>query len=406
MRIVLVVNDFPKISETFIVSKFQHLLDRGWNVHIVCGNSSGDWTAFPALENRSDIHRRIHTAWPHRIKVIAAVLALPMLVWCAARNPIGTLRYLVLGWNTIGSDVLRRLYIDAEIVALKPDLIHFEFGPLAVDRIYLKEVLNCRVVVSFRGYDLNFVGLDNPNHYAEVWSRADELHLLGDDLWRRAVRRGCPAEKPHVLIPPAIDTGFFDPHERCHSECAGSWERPLRIVSIGRLEWKKGYEYGLQAVRLLRERGIECEYRIVGHGSYLEPLAYLRHALAVKETVHFLGALPRDRVREQLRWADVLLHAAVSEGFCNAVLEAQAMRLPVVSSDADGLAENVVNGVTGFVVPRRNPQALAEKLALLAGDPDLRQQMGVAGRDRVVAHFKLGDQIDAFDRLYRQVLHG
>jgi len=107
-----------------------------------------------------------------------------------------------------------------------------------------------------------------------------------------------------------------------------------------------------------------------------------------------------------MRWADVFLHPAVSEGFCNAVLEAQAMRLPVVASDADGLAENVDDDRTGFVVPRRDPAAMAEKLALLAEDGPLRREMGGAGRARVERCFALPQQIGEFDRFFREVVAG
>ena len=110
------------------------------------------------------------------------------------------------------------------------------------------------------------------------------------------------------------------------------------------------------------------------------------------------------QVREQLQWADVFLHAAVSEGFCNAVLEAQAAGIPVVCSDADGLSENVADGITGFVVPRRSWRGLAEKLQQLADDPELRAEMGAAGRRRVERKFRPADQIERFADLYRQVL--
>jgi colanic acid/amylovoran biosynthesis glycosyltransferase len=102
--------------------------------------------------------------------------------------------------------------------------------------------------------------------------------------------------------------------------------------------------------------------------------------------------------------ADVFLHPAVSEGFCNAVIEAQAMTLPVVCSDADGLAENVAHGRTGFVVPRRDPDALAAPLIELAADRALRRRIGRAGRERVLSRFTLPDQIRAFDTFYRSVL--
>jgi colanic acid/amylovoran biosynthesis glycosyltransferase len=54
-------------------------------------------------------------------------------------------------------------------VRLQPEVIHFEFGTVAVAHAYLKELLRCKVVVSFRGYDLNFIGLDDSEYYREVW---------------------------------------------------------------------------------------------------------------------------------------------------------------------------------------------------------------------------------------------
>ena len=121
-------------------------------------------------------------------------------------------------------------------------------------------------------------------------------------------------------------------------------------------------------------------------------------------TIVLLGAQPKETVRTQLAWADVFLHAAVSEGFCNAVIEAQAMGVPVVTSDADGLSENVLDGITGFVVPRRNAAELAGKIEVLVKDPNLRHRMGLEGRDHAVANFGLKRLIEEFSNLYRWML--
>ncbi len=117
-----------------------------------------------------------------------------------------------------------------------------------------------------------------------------------------------------------------------------------------------------------------------------------------------LGPGSRSEVKEQMEWADVFFHAAVSEGFCVSVLEAQAMGLPVVCTDAGGLSENVANEETGFVVPRRDWRAMAEKLALLAADSKLRVRMGKAGQQRVVQNFHVTSLVESFDKFYRQVL--
>jgi colanic acid/amylovoran biosynthesis glycosyltransferase len=405
MRVCLVVQSFPKASETFLVNKFLGLRERGWDVHVVCASSAeAEWQRFARLAEDPSIRGRVHKAWPSRPRWLAAALTVPSLFVTTLRSTRGTCRYVTRGFRRFGVDVFRRLYLDAAIVAVKADLIHFEFGALAADRVYLGDLLGAKTVVSFRGYDLNLSGLDDDQWYEGVWRDADRLHLLGHDLWRQARRRGCPSDKFHTLISPAIDSEFFDPGERTPAPVVGTSERPLRVLSVGRLDWRKGYEYSMAAVAQLEASGVCCEYRIVGEGEYLEPVAFARHQFGLDDVVDLRGVADRDEVRRHLRWADVYLHAAVSEGFCNSVVEAQAMALPVVCSDAGGLPENVVDGVTGFVVPRRTVAPIAEALERLARSPDLRRTLGEAGRRRAVERFNLADQIAAFERLYRETL--
>jgi len=404
-RIALVVPAFPKLSETFIVSKFMGLLERGWDVHVVCSTSEEkEWARFPQLP--AGARKRVHRGWPHRPKWKAALLLPFAVMACFQAAPGRTWRYLRQARHREDLlEALGRLYLDLPLIRLGPDVVHFEFGALATERMDLRELLGCRITVSFRGYDLNFVGLDQPGYFDAVWAGAAGLHFLGEDLWRRARRRGCPPDRFHMLIPPAIDVEF---HKRDEAELSRKSEgsRPLRILSVGRLEWKKGYENALLAIRRLLDRGVACEYRIVGDGDYLPAVAFMRRQLGLEGVVEVLGALPREDVRQEMQSADVLLHSAVSEGFCNAVIEAQSMELPVVCTDADGLRENVADGETGFVVPRRDPEALAAKLEVLARDPALRQRMGKAGRKRVLMNFRLSDQLDRLEDFYRQVLNG
>lgn len=404
-RIVLFVPHFPKISETFIVSKFLGLLDAGWDVSIVCHRNLGEnWSQFPEL-SRPELRSRVRSGWPHRPRWLAGLLVPAALLRLLILVPAGLLRYARRGWKLFGWDLPRRIYLDAELIRSRPDILHFEFGALAAASMCLRDLLDCRLVVSFRGYDLNHVGLDKADYYQDVWQQADMVHFLGRDLLNRAHRRGAPRNMRHVLVPPAIDSASFSPNlGRDISPRNDSSERPIRILSVGRLDWKKGYEFGLEAVRLLAAQGMALEYRIVGDGEMYEALVFARHQLGLKDQVVFLGSRPRREVIAQLDWADLFLHAAVSEGFCNAVLEAQAMRLPVVCSDAGGLAENISDGETGFIVPRRRPDLLCDKLLLLARDPELRARMGRAGRNRVLKHFELSRQINAFDSLYRTLV--
>ncbi|MBX3744368.1 MAG: glycosyltransferase family 4 protein [Verrucomicrobiae bacterium] len=401
MRLVLVVPAFPRLSESFIVSKFLGLLDRGWDVHVVCHQSEArEWGRFPALQGHDEARRRVHRVWRTDPRWLMP-LRWPMALLGAARHPMRLSRYVRRGRGADALSRLRNAYLDSTLIGLGPDSVHFEFGALAVGRTHLRRQLGVRLTCSFRGYDLNFSGLEVPGYYDAVWREVDAIHCLGQDLWHRALHRGCPPAKPHVLIPPALDPGIWTPPDDRGGERLGTRERPIRLLSVGRLEWKKGYEFNLEVVHRLVRAGLACEYRIVGGGSHLEAVAFERKQMNLDSEVTLLGPQPAERVRRELVWADVFLHGAVSEGFCNGAIEAQAMRLPVVCSDADGLGENVADGETGFVLPRRDPGAMAEAVRRLAEDPDLRLRMGRAGRTRVEQRFRIEDQLEAFDRFHR-----
>ncbi len=399
-RVVLYLSSFPRLSETFIVNKFLGLLKKGWDVHVVCSESDArEWNHFPELAQYPNIRDHVHVRWLHRPRWLAALFMPLALLRCLFYQFRATIHYLTHGWRLFVLDIFRRLYLEAELILLRPALIHFEFGALAVDQMHLKELLGSRILVSFRGYDLNFTELKDPRYYEMIWQQADELHFLSEHLWQQAKERGCPPDKPYTLIPPSVDVLYFK-----RSEDQPTSQGVIRILSVGRLEWKKGYEYALQAVKLLTERGISCEYRLVGDGNHREALYFARHQLSLENAAFFLGAQPPHEIRTQMNWADIFLHPSLSEGFCNVVIEAQSMELPVVASDAGGLKENVESSVTGFIVRRRDPQALAEKLEMLALDPSLRKKMGTAGRKRALQFFWIEDQIRKFEELYSRLL--
>jgi len=405
-RIVLIVTVFPQVSETFIVNKFIGLLDKGWDVHIVYQtiNKKG-WRNFEACDLRKKSQGRIHCAWPTTPKWLAFLFYPLALASTFLLNPGGTLRYLIRGYRYLKAGVVRAFYLDASIIALNPNGIHFEFADLAVGRAHIKKLLGCAVVVSGRGADICYVGIEDPFYYKEVWETADIVHFVAMSLRRQAMARGCPESKPYQIIPSGVDTNFFSGCRRDDQNESNAAQRPFRILSVGRLMWKKGYEYALEAVRILLDSGVNYVYRIVGDGNHKKNILFYLQELGLQERVEFLGAQPPEEVRRQLCWADVFLQASVSEGLSNTVLEAQAMGLPVVCSDAGGLPECVVDGVTGFVVPRRNSNALTEKLRMLQQNPWMRKAMGQAGIQRVCAEFSLPKQIERFDRLYKTLVY-
>lgn len=358
-KLLIVDNNFPSISQTFIVDKFLHLLIRGWDVHVLAVNGeSADWDAYPEIAEQPELVERVH----------------------------------------ITHD------FEGLLSRLKPDLVHFEFGHSSVPHILTCRAHGVRTVVSFRGFDICYHALEIPGYYADVWKYADVIHCRSEGIWRRCLQRGCPAAKPHVVIVGGIDIDYFDPGDRTHGMVAGTAERPLRLLSVGRLVWKKGHEYAVEALAKLVEQGIEAELRIIGAGPQDRAIRFAAFDLGVLDRVTLLGSKPRKEVRAEMRKADAFVMASLSEGFGISALEAQAMKLPVVCSDAEGLPENVQDMVTGFIVPRRNSELLTERLAILALDPEMRQLMGEAGRERVSHYFRVDQEVDAFERLYSETI--
>jgi len=401
-KICMVVPVFPRTSETFIVSKFLRLRKKGFNVAAFSHSKSTDWHYFPYLKKSKNLKRCIYCQWPVHPRWLVPLAWPVTFLQALMQNFKGTVFYFKQGCKNLDIfNLLKNFYLDQPLIRFGPDIVHFEFGALAKEKMYLNDLLGCKIVVSFRGYDLNFVGITEKSFYDEIFNNADMIHFLGTDLVKRAERRGYDGSTPYRLIPPGIDINLF---KRDDNKASRNDEK-FRILSVGRLHWKKGYEYALQAAAILRKNEVRFRYRIIGDGEGAEALYLCCHQLGLETEVEFLGAMPHEKVMVNLRWADVFLHAAISEGFCNAVLEAQTMGLPVVTSDADGLSENVQDGVTGFVVPRRDPAALAEKIFMLCRDTALRVRLGENGRARAAREFSIERQIERFAEIYDTVLN-
>ncbi|HSL59781.1 MAG TPA: glycosyltransferase family 4 protein, partial [Acidimicrobiales bacterium] len=396
-RVVLWANEFPSPSETFIVALVLGLIERGWDVHVACRTCDAErWQRFPALDRELG-RRRLHVV-ASRGRPLRWAASVARGALAALTHPVVGLRWARAVGRRAPSQRAASLALGALCVRLRPELVHFQFGAHAIGRLHVGDDVGCRTVVSFRGYDLNYAGLEVPGFYDEVWRGTDAVHVLGRDLADRAERRGRPADLPVVMIPPAVDLARLPaPHPPT--------DGPLRLVSVGRLHWKKGHEWTLAALARLRADGVDAVLRIVGGGPHEPAIRAAVAELGLDGAVELTGFVSHDEVAEHLAWSDVLVHLAVSEGFGNAVLEAQAMGRPVVCSDADGLRENVEDGVTAIVVPRRDADAAAAALRDLAGrGRSAMRAMGEEGRCRVVGRFGRAEQMDRFEALYAAVV--
>lgn len=171
------------------------------------------------------------------------------------------------------------------------------------------------------------------------------------------------------------------------------------ILAVGSLLPVKRWDRLLRAVACLREKGLELEVLHAGSGPMREELEGMAKQLHVEHVFRFLGS--RHDIPNLLAGARFLVHTSDVEGLPNVVLEAMACGRAVVATDAGDIPHLIDDGKTGFVVPRRNEPALANRLATLVADPELSRRMGEAGRIKAERDFSLERLISETFAVYR-----
>ena len=161
----------------------------------------------------------------------------------------------------------------------------------------------------------------------------------------------------------------------------------LRLINIGRLVPIKGQDILLEALYRVRQQGFSVQLQIIGDGPLHSELEAHAQRLNLVDCVEFLGSQSQEVVCQCLNEADVLIMPSRSESFGVACIEAMAMELPVIASDAEGLPEVVINNKTGLLFQSENPESLAEAIIWMIQHPEQRLAMGKQGRETVLAKF-------------------
>lgn len=383
--------------ETFIARRLQGLAQRGYSVK-VASNENGK---------------------PRSSQTLAGVEWMPLPVWSGSKARVafdlavlllkGFIRSPRRAWQILRMpprpkmDRLSTMHMFLPFVGEHPDLLHFEWNTAAVWYMPLADLFGCPMIVSCRGSQVN-IAPHNPDRNTETslipltFQRARAIHCVSRAIQKEVEAMGADPAKIHVITP-AVDPDVFQPAP------AGPAGSGFRIAMTGSVIWSKGYDYALEALRLLRQRGIDASITIMGgmDKGNRQRLLFAIDDLDLKGFVHVKGSLAPAAVIDELRQSSVLLLASLSEGISNAVLEAMSCGLPVVTTACPGMEEAVTDSVEGFLVPLRDPAAMAGALERLARDPELRRQMGKAGRERILRDFPLSQQIDKWTKLYEGV---
>jgi len=174
------------------------------------------------------------------------------------------------------------------------------------------------------------------------------------------------------------------------------------VGALANLRPEKDLGTFLLAALAILKRFPTAEFLLIGDGPEANSLKQFAGDLGILESVHFL----RDRsdVPDLLATLDILILSSYTESFPNAILEAMAMGKPVVATNVGGVSELVWEGQTGYLVPPKDPEAIAERVLGLCQDPARRLQMGKSARLRVESEFSVSELIKRLERFYTQSL--
>jgi glycosyltransferase involved in cell wall biosynthesis len=298
---------------------------------------------------------------------------------------------------------------------IKFDIMHAHWvipnGPMAA---IVARLRGLPLIVSMHGSDVFVAEQSKLISAAARWCfrRAAAITAPSDDLLHRAVAIGAPAARCH-LVPYGVDPGQFTRIEDAGpllKRELGLPQDSLVVFAVGRMVYKKGFEYLIRAVPAILREHPNARIVIAGGGDLQGRLESLVKQLGVERSVIVPGWVSRDKMPLYFSGCDLFVLPSVVDqqgnvdGLPNTLLEAMASARPVVATSVAGVPLAVKDGDNGLLVPEKQPGELSTAINLLLDAPELRVQYGEAGRRRVEGELNWETTARTFVRLYEQAL--
>ncbi len=409
MKIAFVVYWFPLLSETFILNQIVGLLDRGHEIDI--------YADYPEIKNNK-LHSEIESyqllqrtyyrpRW-RSPRIYAILKGLALFGMNLPKAPQILLRSLNVFKYGQEARSMRLLYWTIPCLGKQPyDIIHCHFGIPGKNTAILREIgaIKGKLITSFHGADVHsYPGIFGANLYDPLFERGD-LYTANTTYTKESVMKlGCPPDKIEIL-PVGLNPALYPFSERILQE-----NQPIKIITVGRLVEKKGIGYSIRAVAKVIQDHPNIIYRIVGDGELREPLKQLILELGVSDKIQLLGWMTQEEVRQLYADSHLFILASVTasngdrEGQGLVLQEAQAMGLPVLSTLHNGIPDGVLEGKSGFLVPEKDVEALAERLTYLVKNPEKWSEMGRIGREFVEQNYDINVLNNQLVKIYENLL--
>jgi colanic acid/amylovoran biosynthesis glycosyltransferase len=405
LKIAFIVTTFPGLSQTFILNQITGLLDLGHDVEIFAGRR--DSKVHPCVE-KYQLMKLVHYLPQTRILMI--LKAIWLIIVNFHKSPFTIFKLLDFNKYRKGDLSLSSFFYYFLFGGKKFDIIHCHFGPNGIIGAQLKKLgIPGKIITTFHGYDMStFLLIKGLDIYKDLFLNGELFLPISENWKRKLIELDCD-EKKIAVHRMGIDLKKFKYLKRNIKP-----NESVKILTIGRLVEKKGYEYAIRAIARVTDIDKHISYIIGGDGPLRKKLEDLITELNINDYVKIMGAVDQNEVLRLYEQAHFMVLPSITakngdkEGIPVVLMESSAIGLPVISTYHSGIPEVIDNGKSGFLVPEKDVCALAEKIEYLVKHPEIWEEMGNNGRKIIEERYdikKLNRQlVDIYQNLIKDKL--
>lgn len=399
MRLAYLLSQYPAVNHTYLLREIRTLRKLGLEIHVISVRNA-DRAPEELSAEELDEWRQTLTVFGAGVGEVLVAHGRTFL-----RHPLGYAAGIRQAIRLSGSSLRKMLsnviYFGEAVVAgnhiMKIGLRHLHSHYSSTVAMLVAQIFPLTFSATIHGSaEFNdVIGF----HMAEKVAAAQFVCVISS-YGRSQVMKACdPRHWTKIEIAPlGVDCNVFCPRApREHPQ-------PFQIVCVGSLERAKGLPILVAAIERLVRQGRGIHLRLVGDGSERQELEREVAARELQNHVTLEGSCSNERVRDIYKETDLFALASFSEGIPVVLMEAMAMEIPCVATWITGIPELVRHGIDGWLVPPADDEQLADAIARLMDDPELRIRLGKSARLRVQEKYDLRKNVEKLAEIYRQHL--
>lgn len=391
MKIAFLLDSFPVISETFILDQITGMIDKGIDVYII--SRTKPRTLVHQIHKKVHkyhlLEKTIYINFPqHRFQRIRYFFM--TFIKNLKINPKLTLSSINIFKFKQKAISLYLFYHIEPFLKEKFDILHAHFG---LNGVLGQKLIDCginsKLITSFHGIDMYTHVYEFGNDiYTDLFQKGSLISANSNYSRNRLIDLGCNPVKLFVLPESLYITDFPFMEKKLNKP-----NQVVNFLTVARFVEKKGHIYALRAFLNVLRNKEAWHYYLIGDGPLRDEIEDFIINNNLQEHVTLVGSQPRDVVRQYFQKSHIFILPSVTaqngdkEGQALVNQEAQAMGLPVISTIHNGIPEGVLDKQSGFLIPERDSNLLAERILWFLNNPESWRSFGKSGRNFVAAKY-------------------